>query len=120
MKKETGQRLRHELRRASIAGYGPIRRPTAEYNRCRTGPIWREAGRGRLTVYFSRTSWVYDVFGGSPDAALTKRCANACERSAAVDPGDGYCDENLGFGVTSNLSYEPPIPSLGGCRRSTI
>jgi len=28
--------------------------------------------------------------------------------TAAGDPGDGRVTENLGFGVTSNLSYEPP------------
>ncbi len=37
-----------------------------------------------------------------------QRRADPGERSAAADPGDGVRHAHLGFGVTCNLTYEPP------------
>ena len=96
---------------------------TAEYNRL---PYWIDLAktleRGRFDgLFLADVLGVYDVFGGSPDAALAQRRADAGQRSAAADPGDGGGHQSI-----SALASPPicptsrPIRSRGGCRRSTI
>ena len=53
---------------------------------------------------------VYDVFGGSPDAALRNATQTPANDPLLLIPAMAAVTENLGFGVTSNLSYEPPYP----------
>lgn len=53
---------------------------------------------------------VYDVFGGSPDAALRHGTQVPSNDPSLLVPAMAAVTEHLGFGVTSNLSYEPPFP----------
>ena len=68
---------------------------TAEYNRL---PYWIDLAktleRGLFDgLFLADVLGVYDVYGGSPDAALAQRDADAGQRSADADPGDGGGDE---------------------------
>jgi len=83
---------------------------TAEYNRL---PYWidlaRTLERGRFDgLFLADVLGVYDVFGGSPDAALRNATQTPSNDPLLVIPAMAAVTENLGFGVTSNLSYEPP------------
>jgi FMN-dependent oxidoreductase (nitrilotriacetate monooxygenase family) len=51
---------------------------------------------------------VYDVHGGSPDAALRGGVQVPLLDPALLVPAMAAVTEHLGFGVTGNLAYEPP------------
>jgi FMN-dependent oxidoreductase (nitrilotriacetate monooxygenase family) len=53
---------------------------------------------------------VYDVFGGSPEAALRHAAQTPVNDPLLLVPAMAAATEHLGFGVTVNLSYEPPFP----------
>ena len=53
---------------------------------------------------------VYDVFGDSPDAALRNAAQTPANEPLMLIPAMAAVTQNLGFGVTSNLSFEPPYP----------
>ena len=53
---------------------------------------------------------VYDVFGGSPDAALAHAAQVPVNDPLLLVPAMAAATEHLGFGVTVTLSYEPPFP----------
>jgi long-chain alkane monooxygenase len=53
---------------------------------------------------------VYDVFGGSPEAALRHAVQTPVNDPLLLVPAMAAATENLGFGVTVTLSYEPPFP----------
>src|SRR5260370_40987535 len=53
---------------------------------------------------------VYDVFGGSPDAALRNATHTPVNDPLPLVSAMAAVTENLGFGVTCTLSYEPPYP----------
>src|SRR6202790_1763359 len=83
---------------------------TSEYNRL---PYWidlaRTLERGRFDgLFLADALGVYDVFGGSPDAALRNGAQTPANDPLLLIPAMATVTENLGFGVTSNLSYEPP------------
>src|SRR5947199_951027 len=83
---------------------------TAEYNRL---PYWtdlaRTLERGRFDgLFLADVLGVYDVFGDSPDAALRNATQTPANDPLLLIPAMAAVTENLGFGVTSNLSYEPP------------
>ena len=83
---------------------------TAEYNRL---PYWIDLAktleRGRFDgLFLADVLGVYDVFGGSPDAALRNATQTPCNDPLLLISAMATVTENLGFGVTSNLSYEPP------------
>ncbi|HXQ05745.1 MAG TPA: LLM class flavin-dependent oxidoreductase, partial [Bradyrhizobium sp.] len=83
---------------------------TSEYNRL---PYWidlaRTLERGRFDgLFLADVLGVYDVFGGSPDAALRNATQTPSNDPLLVIPAMAAVTKNLGFGVTSNLSYEPP------------
>ncbi len=83
---------------------------TSEYNRL---PYWidlaRTLERGRFDgLFLADVLGVYDVFGGSPDAALRNATQTPANDPLLVIPAMAAVTEHLGFGVTSNLSYEPP------------
>src|SRR3954465_5972260 len=85
---------------------------TAEYNRL---PYWihlaKTLERGRFDgLFLADVLGVYDVFGGSPDAALRNATQTPANDPLLLIPAMAAVTENLGFGVTSNLSYEPPYP----------
>jgi long-chain alkane monooxygenase len=53
---------------------------------------------------------VYDVFGGGPQAALRHATQTPVNDPLLLVPAMAAATENLGFGVTVTLSYEPPFP----------
>lgn len=53
---------------------------------------------------------IYDVYGGSPDAALRNATQVPSNDPSLLVPAMAAVTKNLGFGVTSNLTYEPPFP----------
>ncbi len=53
---------------------------------------------------------VYDVFGGSPDAALRHATQTPVNDPLLLVPAMAAATQHLGFGVTVTLSYEPPFP----------
>jgi FMN-dependent oxidoreductase (nitrilotriacetate monooxygenase family) len=83
---------------------------TAEYNRL---PYWIDLAktleRGRFDgLFLADVLGVYDVFGGSPDAALRNAAQTPANDPLLLISAMAAVTKNLGFGVTSNLSYEPP------------
>src|ERR1700749_1498831 len=83
---------------------------TLDYNRL---PYWLDLAktleRGRFDgLFLADVLGVYDVFGGSPDAALRTAAQTPVNDPLLVIPAMAAVTEHLGFGVTSNLSYEPP------------
>jgi len=52
---------------------------------------------------------IYDVFGGSPDAALRHATQVPVNDPLLLVPAMAAVTRNLGFGVTATLSYEPPF-----------
>jgi FMN-dependent oxidoreductase (nitrilotriacetate monooxygenase family) len=52
---------------------------------------------------------VYDVFGASPDAALRHATQVPVNDPLLLVPAMAAVTRHLGFGVTVNLSYEPPF-----------
>jgi long-chain alkane monooxygenase len=53
---------------------------------------------------------VYDVFGGTPEAALRHATQTPVNDPLLLVPAMAAATEHLGFGVTVTLSYEPPFP----------
>ena len=53
---------------------------------------------------------VYDVFGGSPKAALRHATQTPVNDPLLLVPAMAAATKHLGFGVTVTLSYEPPFP----------
>lgn len=51
---------------------------------------------------------VYDVFGSSPDGAIRHGVQVPVNDPLLLVPAMAHATQNLGFGVTANLSYEPP------------
>jgi len=61
---------------------------------------------------------IYDVHGGSPDAALRGGVQVPLLDPVMLVPAMAAVTQNLGFGVTCNLAYEPPY--LFARRMSTL
>ncbi|MGE0764854.1 MAG: LLM class flavin-dependent oxidoreductase [Hyphomicrobiaceae bacterium] len=53
---------------------------------------------------------VYDVYAGTPDAALRHAIQVPVNDPSLLIPAMAMVTENLGFGVTCTLSFEPPYP----------
>ncbi len=51
---------------------------------------------------------VYDVYGGTPDAALRGAVQVPLLDPLALVPAMAHATRHLGFGVTCNLAFEPP------------
>jgi FMN-dependent oxidoreductase (nitrilotriacetate monooxygenase family) len=51
---------------------------------------------------------VYDVFHGSPDASIRNAVQIPVNDPSLLIPAMAYATQHLGFGVTCNLTYEPP------------
>jgi alkanesulfonate monooxygenase len=85
---------------------------TRNYNRL---PYWtdlaRTLERGRFDgLFLADVLGVYDVFGGSPDAALRNATQVPVNDPLLLISAMAAVTQNLGFGVTCTLSYEPPYP----------
>src|SRR4051794_34915359 len=92
--------------------------------------MWRHP-RDRSTEYTSLDHWVglaqllerglfdglfladvlgvYDVHGGSPAAAIAHAVQVPVNDPLLLIPAMAHATQHLGFGVTANLSYEPPF-----------
>ncbi len=67
--------------------------------------------RGRFDgIFLADVLGVYDVYGGSPDAALRHAVQVPVNDPVLLIPAMAAVTEHLGFGVTCTLSYEPPYP----------
>ncbi|MGC1410257.1 MAG: LLM class flavin-dependent oxidoreductase [Acetobacteraceae bacterium] len=51
---------------------------------------------------------VYDVFDGEPDASIRNAVQVPVNDPLLLIPAMAYATQHLGFGVTCNLTYEPP------------
>jgi alkanesulfonate monooxygenase len=85
---------------------------TLEYNRL---PYWLDLAktleRGRFDgLFLADVLGVYDVYGNSPDAALRNAAQTPSNEPLMLIPAMAAVTKHLGFGVTSNLSFEPPYP----------
>ena len=60
-------------------------------------------------VFLADVLGAYDVYGGSADAAIRRATQVPVGDPLLVIPAMAMVTEGLGFGVTSNLSYEPPF-----------
>src|SRR3978361_1537526 len=85
---------------------------TSEYTRLRYWlDLARPLERGRFDgLFLADVLGVYDVFGGSPDAALRNATQVPVNHPMLLISAMAAVTENLGFGVTCTLSYEPPYP----------
>jgi alkanesulfonate monooxygenase len=85
---------------------------TAEYTSLR---YWTDLARileaGLFDgVFLADVLGVYDVFAGNADAALRRATQVPANDPTLVIPAMAAVTRDLGFGVTVNLSYEPPFP----------
>ena len=85
---------------------------TLDYNRL---PYWLDLAktleRGRFDgLFLADVLGVYDVYGNSPDAALRNAAQTPSNEPLMLIPAMAAVTKHLGFGVTSNLSFEPPYP----------
>ncbi|MFB9268452.1 LLM class flavin-dependent oxidoreductase [Bradyrhizobium erythrophlei] len=71
----------------------------------------RTLERGRFDgLFLADVLGVYDVYAGNADAALRNAAQTPANEPLMLIPAMAAVTENLGFGVTSNLSFEPPYP----------
>ena len=81
---------------------------------CYTGlDYWTELARtlerGRFDgIFLADVLGVYDVYGGSAEAALRHAVQVPVGDPMLLVPAMAAVTENLGFGITCTLSYEPP------------
>jgi len=69
-------------------------------------------------IFFADVVGVYDVYGGSPDAAVSGGVQLPANDPTIVIPAMAAVTSNLAFGVTCNLTYEQPF--LFARRMSTL
>ncbi len=102
---------------------GLWRHPRDESLRYRELAYWCDYAR-RLEaglfdgIFFADVVGVYDVLGGSPDAALRGGVQVPVNDPMLLIPAMAAATRHLGFGVTANLSYEAPY--LFARRMSTL
>ena len=53
---------------------------------------------------------VYDVYGGSPNPAIHHAVQVPVGDPFLLVPAMAHATEHLGFGITANLTYDPPFP----------
>lgn len=71
--------------------------------------VARIAERGLFdSVFFADTSGVHDVYEGSARATIERAAMFPMNDPLLVIPTMAHATKNLSFGVTANLSYEPP------------
>ncbi len=69
-------------------------------------------------IFFADVVGVYDVLGGSPDAAVRGAVQVPVNDPMLLIPAMAAVTQHLGFGVTANLTYEAPF--LFARRMSTL
>jgi len=60
------------------------------------------------SIFFADTSGVYDVYEGSPRAAVERAAMFPMNDPTLLIPTMAHATRHLSFGVTGNLSYEAP------------
>ncbi len=71
----------------------------------------RTLERGRFDgIFLADVLGLYDVYGGSADAALRHAVQVPVNDPLLLVPAMATVTEHLGFGITCTLSYEPPYP----------
>ncbi|AOJ03987.1 MULTISPECIES: LLM class flavin-dependent oxidoreductase [Burkholderia] len=79
----------------------------------------RTLERGKFDgIFLADIVGVYDVYGGSPDVALRESVQVPVNDPLLLVPAMAQVTRHLGFGVTANLTYEPPY--LFARRMSTL
>lgn len=69
----------------------------------------RTLERGRFDgIFLADVLGIYDVYGGSPAAALRHAVQVPVNDPMLLVPAMAAATEHLGFGITCTLSYEPP------------
>jgi alkanesulfonate monooxygenase SsuD/methylene tetrahydromethanopterin reductase-like flavin-dependent oxidoreductase (luciferase family) len=84
------------------------------------GRIWRAlAERGKFDgIFLAGIVGVYDVYRGGPAPSIIDQVP--VNDPMMVVPVMAAVTEHIGFGVTANLTYEPPYLFAVACRRWTI
>lgn len=59
-------------------------------------------------IFLADVLGVYDVYGGNNNAALARAAQIPLNDPALVIPAMAYVTQDLGFGLTGTLSFEPP------------
>ena len=59
-------------------------------------------------LFLADVTGVYDVYGGSPDAALRSGMQVPTNDPFSIVPAMASVTEHLGFGITGSIPYEPP------------
>ena len=62
-------------------------------------------------IFLADVLGVYDVYGGNNNAALARAAQIPLNDPALVIPAMAYVTQDLGFGLTGTLSFEPPYQS---------
>ena len=71
----------------------------------------RTLERGRFDgLFLADVLGVYDVYGGNVDAALRNAAQVPVNDPLMLVSAMASVTDNLGFGITCTLSYEPPYP----------
>jgi FMN-dependent oxidoreductase (nitrilotriacetate monooxygenase family) len=71
--------------------------------------VARTLERGRFDgVFLADVAGVYDVFAGSPDAALRSATQVPANDPFVLVPAMAAATTHLGFGITGSIPYEPP------------
>lgn len=79
----------------------------------------RTLERGKFDgIFLADIVGVYDVYGGGPDVALRESVQVPVNDPLLLVPAMAHATTHLGFGVTANLTYEPPY--LFARRMSTL
>ena len=60
------------------------------------------------SIFFADTSSVYDVYQGSPRAAIERAAMFPMNEPLLLIPTMAYVTQHLSFGVTANLTWEQP------------
>lgn len=82
--------------------------------------VARTLERGGIDAMFlADVLGVYDVYGGSADAALRTGAQLPVNDPLSLIPAMAAATRHLGFGMTASVSFEHPSRSRAGCRPST-
>ena len=71
--------------------------------------IAKIAERGLFdSIFFADTNGVFDVYGGSPRASIERAAMFPINDPLLLIPTMAHATRHVGFGVTSNLTFEQP------------